>query len=130
MATVMCSLFGGHHLPMLAQVVFICELSIIFFNIREIMGKDGKGIFPMINNLLFFATTTLTRVFMFFMLFVNHFKASKYYNFDKESSFHKAMFWIVFFIFLAIYGLNLFWYKILLNTTYKIIFSDKKDIKK
>ena len=81
----MCCLFGGHHMPMESQVAFICELSIIFFNIREMIGKDAKGIFPLINNLLFFATTTLTRVIMFCMILFNHWKAKEFYKFDEET---------------------------------------------
>ena len=71
---------GGRTMPLLTHLAMICEVSQVFLNIRNTIGKESTGLFPLINNLVFFITYTLFRVVLFPWLIVCHFKSAKLYD--------------------------------------------------
>ena len=67
-------------MPHLTHTAMICELSQIFLNLRNVMGKGATGLIPLVNNLCFFTTYTLFRVTLFPWLIVAHFQSAKLYD--------------------------------------------------
>lgn len=67
-------------MPQLTHVAMTCELSQIFLNIRNVMGKESTGLIPLVNNLLFFVTYTVFRIILFPWLIASHIQSGKLYN--------------------------------------------------
>ena len=78
-AVILC-VAAGQSLPLLAQISYTCEISIIFYNIRELYGKDAKGWLPWINKIVFVLCTTLFRVVMFSFLMKTLFQTRNDYD--------------------------------------------------
>ena len=67
-------------MPMLTHIAMTCELSQIFLNIRNVIGKEATGAFPLINTVFFFVSYTLLRVVLFPLLIALHYEGSKQYD--------------------------------------------------
>jgi hypothetical protein len=72
----MMALAGGMHMPQGTHLTMVCEVSQVFLNIRNTLGKHSKGILPLLNNVMFFISYTIFRVVFFFILIVSHFKSA------------------------------------------------------
>ena len=59
----------------------ICELSQIFLNIRNILGKKNSSLISSINKILFFVSYTILRVIGFPYLLWIYFQTLNFYNF-------------------------------------------------
>ena len=59
----------------------ICELSQIFLNIRNILGKKNTSLISSINKILFFVSYTILRVIGFPYLLWIYFQTLNFYNF-------------------------------------------------
>ena len=71
------AIFGGFAMPKLYQISFLCELSQVFFAIREFKGKaTWTGPWAMVNNILFFVSWTLVRTILFPMTLIAHYRAT------------------------------------------------------
>ena len=136
-----CALKGGHSMPMLTHVAMTCELSQIFLNIRNVIGKESTGLFPLINNLVFFFTYTLFRVILFPWLILAGYQSGKLYDLwntnqpleatsgdhqiiKRTSLFHQICWVTLLFFFVIVYILNLFWYSLIVRGVLKICKGD------
>lgn len=70
------ALLGGSHMTLTTHLAMLCECSQIFLNVRNTIGKQAKGMFPLLNNLSFIGSYTLLRIILFPWLIVMHFKAA------------------------------------------------------
>jgi hypothetical protein len=69
------ALLMGMAMPKLFQLSMLCELSTLFINLRDIIGKkEWKGFLANVNAVCFIVTFTLIRVLMFTILIYSHFK--------------------------------------------------------
>lgn len=59
-------------MPLVTHVAMICEGSQIFLNIRNTMGKNSKGLIPLLNNLCFVLFYTVFRIILFPWLMLIH----------------------------------------------------------
>ena len=77
------------------------------------MGKhEWKGNLALINNLIFFVLYTLLRAILFPMLMYADYKLTYFYKFETS---HFISWWIIFILFVCIYFLNIFWYRIIVK---------------
>ena len=111
----------GRALPMTSQCSFLCEFSMFFLGIRTIMGKNATGGLAMVNQFLFFLSYTVFRIVMWPFLMVTMYKSRFTYDFSKESTFHQVAYYGVFSLTIALYGLNWFWYQIILTNVGKVL---------
>jgi hypothetical protein len=72
---------GGRHMPVFSQICMICELSQIFLNIRNILGKNNNSLIASVNKVLFFVSYTFLRVIGFPYLIWVYYESTKLYNF-------------------------------------------------
>jgi hypothetical protein len=59
----------------------ICELSQIFLNIRNILGKNNNSLIASINKVLFFVSYTFLRIIGFPYLIWVYYESTKLYSF-------------------------------------------------
>lgn len=123
---VMCAL-SGEHMPKLVHVAFICETSGVFLHIREIKGKDSwTGTFAFLNSLGLLLSFTFFRVIIFLLCIISHWKMASVYDFAGSSAFHKFSYYSTLTLFMVIYGLNLFWYQLIVKSAYRKILGNKQ----
>jgi len=96
-----------------------------FLNIRTFLGKHAKGTLPLLNNICFFSSYTIFRVIMWPILAYHTFTSKNHYDFDNETKEHKIVFWATCTTLVAMYGLNLFWYKFILNQVINLVMGKK-----
>ena len=74
------SIYGGFAMPMLAQIVMMCEISQLFNHLRTAyFGKDNTSMMAILNGLMFLFSYTLVRVINFPLITYALFKSVKYY---------------------------------------------------
>ena len=116
------AIFGGFAMPKLYQISFLCELSQVFFAIREFKGKaTWTGPWAMVNNILFFVSWTLVRTILFPMTLIAHYRATYLYDFAAQSVIHKVCFWMVCLSFSLIIILNMYWYSFIINGLLRVL---------
>ena len=72
---------GGRSMPLLTHLVLISELSQIFLNIRNLIGKNDNSLFSIVNKVVFFISYTVLRVIGFPFLLYIHFYSMSLYDF-------------------------------------------------
>ena len=77
--------YGGHAMPIIAQVTFLCEISMIHYNIRTLLGKDAPGLLALLNSIMFFVTYTIFRMIMWPFFMYALYKSKDQYNFSAET---------------------------------------------
>lgn len=147
-----CAFACGRNFIMESHLCMLCEMSQIFLNLRNVLGKNAAGIIPMINMALFLLTYTLFRIVLFPSLIVMHFRFTYYFdlwNTGKKiqlqpvpggpnrpaprtlTPFSVQFNWVILLgFFLMICALNLFWYKLILKGVYKIVMGQPTEKKK
>ena len=121
---------AGRHLPMLSQVVMICECSQIFLNVRTVIGREAKGIIASINSLCFVISYTLFRVIFFPLILYSHIIAINYYfDLSKETFIRRMCHYIVWVVFFGVFILNCYWYQFVLRGILKMFETKPKDKK-
>lgn len=119
---------AGQHMPKLVHVAFICETSGIFLHIREIKGKNAwTGTYSTLNSLALLLSFTFFRVVIFLLCIISHWKMASLYDFAGSSSFHHFVYYSTLCLFLVIYGLNLFWYQLILKGAYRRLMAKDSD---
>jgi hypothetical protein len=85
-------------------------------------GKQHwKGIIAELNTAMFAITFTLSRIVMFPMIIYSHFKLRQFYDYAGHSGFHHFAYWANLVFFSAVYMLNLFWFKFIARTIWRMI---------
>ena len=102
----------------------LSEISQIFLNFRNTVGKDAEGTIPLINNVLFFVTYTLSRIAFFPFCFIGHIRASYDYDYANSALYNKLIFWEIIVTFGVIWLLNIFWYTFIVKGIIKILKGD------
>lgn len=129
------SVVGGFAIPMHTHIVMICEFSQIFLNTRNIIGRDATGIFPLVNNVVFFITYTLLRIYLFVNVISGHIYSERYWDVfgwrgtgTNYTLTTKICFVAIASFFSLIILLNFFWYSIIVKGICKLLcpgFHDK-----
>lgn len=140
----LCAWACGRNFLMESHICMLCEMSQIFLNLRNVLGKNATGLIPMINMALFLITYTLFRIVLFPALIVMHFRFTYYFDLwntgkkieltnvpagtsqqaisQAQTSLTVQICWVILLgFFLLICALNLFWYKIILKGVYRIV---------
>lgn len=68
-------------MPLLTHLVLISELSQIFLNIRNIIGKNDNSLIANINKIVFFISYTILRIIGFPILLYIHYYSMSLYDF-------------------------------------------------
>ena len=116
-----CCMYAGYGLPSVGNAALLCEISTLFLNYRSMYSKEElNSTMPMINQILFFITFTVIRVFIFpffaFMLFINAYMAWDKFDFTR-----KIAATITVMQFIAMILLNLYWFTLILKGIKKLL---------
>jgi hypothetical protein len=111
---------SGYGIAGLANLSLTCELSTIFINYRSITKKENLSNFlPMINQVTFFLTYTVFRVFLFpWILYLM--LTSIYYSWAYLPLIRKGTSIVTVVLFCALWILCLIWYRLILIGIYKL----------
>ena len=102
---------GGYTMPLACHIVMVCEFSQIWLNIRNLIGKEAQGLFPLVNSIVFFLAYTFLRIILFPICITCYlYGGFKYFDITSKSTVTQLNFFTVMVFFLLICGLNLFWY--------------------
>ena len=93
----------------------------MFLGYRTIMGKNAEGGLAMINQFMFFLSYTVFRIIMWPFLMITMYKSKSIYDFASQSQFHQVGYYCIFVLTVSLYGLNWFWYKIILINVGKVL---------
>jgi hypothetical protein len=103
----------------LSQLTLLCELSNVFLCARGFFGtKDWTGPLANLNNILFFLSYTVTRVLLFPIFIYSMYLHCNLFGWSNLGLPRQIMISVMFILFIAVYFLQLFWYKMILNTVF------------
>ena len=126
----MLALMHGEQMIKQVNMALICESSQIFLNKRNLLGKfEWKGPMATLNAMCFFFCYISFRVLLFPFILYGAFAINKFIPARHWTPFNTFVFWVIVVIFVLIYLLNLFWFKLILGGLIKMIKgigSDKK----
>ena len=119
-----CGLYTGYGIPAVANVALTCELSTFFLNYRSMYSKDRlNDTVPLINQIMFFISFTIIRVFLFpifsMMLFIQ-----AYMTWDQLDGIKKVTATITVTFFWAMLALNLYWYSLIVKGLKKLLIAN------
>ena len=125
----MFGLSCGFGAPGIGNLTLCCEISTIFLNYRSMFTKDQLSEFlPMVNQVIFFIFYTIFRVCLFpygtYKMLMN-----MYYAWNKTSNVALGMYIFMLTEYIAMFGLNLYWYKLILKGLFIALGIPKKKSK-
>lgn len=115
------SMFAGYGVLSNAAITLFCEASSIFLNIRSSFTKDQRDSLPYIfNDVAFFVTYTIFRVgMMTFTFYKTVFESIAMWQFRSYTQRACSVFCTI--MAAMLYGVNLFWYRLILrNVAYAL----------
>ena len=74
-------------MPLLTHVALVCEISQIFLNIRNLIGKNDDSLISNINKILFFVSYSILRICGIPILLFIHIYSTNFYNFWNSPNF-------------------------------------------
>lgn len=108
--TLLLTAYGGHTIPLISAVSYLCETSMVFYNFRTMLGKASESPLAVVNALCFALTYTVSRIIMWPFLIYTFYKSKETYDFEAESPEHRFTFWFVLILCNLVYLINWIWY--------------------
>ena len=117
---ILCSVYGGYALPGLSCLAMLSEVSTIFLNYREMFDRSQRGVSTLynVNFIAFLITFIICRMLLFpycIYLACHDIKLT----WDHVPIVRKTCIIVMLVLFVLIYALNIFWFKIILSITKK-----------
>ena len=123
-------MFSGYGVTHTNNAALLTEVSTLFLNYRSMYPKDRiTETIPQINQLLFFITYTVFRVFFFppaTRMLISH----TWYTWGRISTTRTVLAIITTLFFLAMWVLNMFWYMLVLKGLFRMLGITKPSKKK
>lgn len=112
---------AGWGTPSIGNMSVMSEISTIFLNYRSMFGKEQmQEVLPQINQVIFFITYTIFRMFLYpygtYILI-----KIQYYGWPYTTQFKKNCLWVTIVEYLAMFALNVYWYKLIVVGLLKMI---------
>lgn len=98
----------------------LSEISGVFLSIRQMIGKETKGTFAFVNNILFFLSYTVFRMLHFPFCLRNHLRSPYQHNWEGMTEFNIVLHYVLAAAFLGICFLNVFWYRFIVRGLMKL----------
>jgi hypothetical protein len=116
-----CGLYAGFGMPSVANIALTCEISTFFLNYRSMYSKEQlNDRVPLVNQILFFLTFTIIRVFIFPFLSLM-LTITAYSTWDLLDVSRKVCALITVVFFWAMMALNFYWYSLIIKGLKKLL---------
>ena len=118
---IMAGSYTGYGAPGVGLICLMTEISTIFLNFREMYPKDKLGdTVPSVLKILFFILYTIFRM-IGFPYGLYRLGLLGFYIWDKVGWFRQTCWGLTFMLYLAMMGLNIYWYFLILKGVGKLL---------